>query len=156
MNRFEDRSPAAYPGRESEARPTVPGSVEVARSRRCQPSSRRLSHFSHSVAALLAGATLASAPLPALAAEVEPLPRSFKEQATDAFYIAMDIAVLRPGGLARLTIGSILMVPTTIFNVMGLPLGRDPAVFQEDAERYVLEPARFTFDRPVGKELAGY
>jgi hypothetical protein len=105
---------------------------------------------------MLAGAALASAPLPALAADLQPLPKSFKEQATEVFHVAIDIAVLRPGGVARLTIGSLLMVPTTIFNVMGLPFGRDPAVFEEDVERYVLEPARFTFDRPVGKDLAGF
>lgn len=99
--------------------------------------------------------TLASTPLPARA-EPEPYRESLKEQAVEVFHTALDIAVLRTGGLARLTLGSLLLVPSTLINVVGLPFGRDPAVFEEDVERYVLEPARFTFERPVGKELAGY
>ncbi len=148
MKRVDRGSRAASPGPENEIR-----SERLVRSPASSTSTRRLSR---SVAVVLAGAALASGPMPALAADLQPLPKSFKEQATEVFHVAIDIAVLRPGGVARLTIGSLLMVPTTIFNVMGLPFGRDPAVFEEDVERYVLEPARFTFDRPVGKDLAGF
>ena len=153
MKRVDDGSRRVRPGPQDEARSTEIRSAKVVRRGRCKPSTRKLSG---SLAALLAGAALASAPMPAIALDVEPLPKSWKEQATEVFHVALDVAVLRPGGLARLTIGSLLMVPSTVFNVMGLPFGRDPDVFKEDAERFVLEPARFTFDRPVGKELAGY
>jgi len=111
--------------------------------------------LSHTAAALLLGAALASPPLPAWA-ESEPVQESLKEQATETFYAALDVAVLRPGGLARLTLGSLLLIPSTIINVIGLPFGRDPDVFEEDIESYVLDPARFTFQRPIGKDLTGF
>ena len=153
MKRLDDGSRRAHPEPTKEARSTEVGSFGRAGRDRDRPSSRR---FSGTLAALLAGAALASAPMPALAADFEPVSKTWKEQATETFHVALDVTVLRPGGLVRLTAGSLLMIPSTIFNVMGLPFGRDPGVFQEDAERFVLEPARFTFDRPVGKELAGY
>jgi hypothetical protein len=106
------------------------------------------------VAAMIAGATIAMTPVSALAEEADSTWID-SEAVNDFFVSAVDIAVLRPGGLARMVVGGALLVPSTLFNVMGLPFGRDTSVFEEDVDRFVMEPAEYTFMRPVGEDLVG-
>ncbi|MBW2290586.1 MAG: hypothetical protein JRG90_22600 [Deltaproteobacteria bacterium] len=106
------------------------------------------------VAAMIATAAIVMTPLSALAEEGDSIwPDS--EEVNDFFVSAVDIAVLRPGGLARIVVGGVLLVPSTLFNVMGLPFGRDTSVFKDDVDRFVMEPVEYTFMRPVGVDLVG-
>jgi hypothetical protein len=104
------------------------------------------------VATLIAGALIASAPFSAAA---EPKSGWDWQRVNDGMLSAIDIAVLRPLGMGRIVIGAALLVPMSLFNAIALPIGRDPSIFQEDVERFIVEPVEYTFDRPIGEDLAG-
>lgn len=121
------------------------------------PAARRR-YSSQPVAALIAGAMLATTGLPSIAQAAESDSSFFEtslEQVSDVWRSTVDIAVLRPLGVGRLVLGGVLLVPSTIFNLAGMPFGRDPAVFTEDFDRFLVEPAEYTFTRPVGEDLVG-
>lgn len=101
-------------------------------------------------AALLVGAALTTTPLPASAAS-DGLETFFA-----GFRGVVDVVVLRPIGLIRFALGTAVMLPmSSVLNLAWLPVGRDLAVFQEDYDRYVVEPAEYTFAREIGQDLEG-
>ena len=59
--------------------------------------------------------------------------------------VAVDLAILRPLGLAATVAGSCLFVLSLPISIMR---GVEPI---EPAQQLVLQPARFTFTRPVGR-----
>lgn len=59
--------------------------------------------------------------------------------------IVIDLAILRPLGLVATVAGSGLFVLSLPFSIMR---GTEPI---EPAQQLVLQPARFTFTRPVGR-----
>ncbi|MFK7896419.1 MAG: hypothetical protein AB8G23_11315 [Myxococcota bacterium] len=67
---------------------------------------------------------------------------------------AVDAVLLRPGGALRMVVGGLFMVPASLFNLAALP-SQGLAVYQETAEVLVLEPFRYTFQRPLGEDLEG-
>ena len=71
--------------------------------------------------------------------DVSPPPPNYAAQAFDA-------VVLRPIGLSAVIIGSALFVPAAIVTAPG---GRDS--IQEAWEVFILRPANFVFDRPLGE-----
>lgn len=90
-------------------------------------------------------ATTVIAPAPAFAAET---------RAGEIGMKIFDVAVLRPGGFLRTVIGGAFMVPASFFNLAALPF-QGTSVYTEMAEVLVLEPARYTFRRPLGEDLEG-
>ena len=84
-----------------------------------------------------------------------PAPAFAEEDSGNGFEVAVDCVLLRPLGTARLLIGGVLLVPSTFINVLGLPFGRDTSVFKDDVDRLIIEPAQYTFQRPLGVDLAG-
>ena len=69
--------------------------------------------------------------------------------------IAVDVFPIRFGGVLRLAIGSVLIVPATIFSGLTYPFERNPEVFRENAALYLDEPFDYTFRRPLGEDFAG-
>ena len=67
---------------------------------------------------------------------------------------AVDAMFLRPLGAFRLLFGSVLMVPASVFNLAGLPF-QGGEIYKESAEIFILEPYRYTFQRPLGENLEG-
>ncbi len=63
-----------------------------------------------------------------------------------ALAITVDAALLRPLGMLRLIGGSALLVPTTLMW---------PPDYRANIELFVLEPAEYLFERPLGEDLAG-
>lgn len=59
-------------------------------------------------------------------------------------YMAADLLVIRPMGIVATTVGSILYVVSLPFSLAG---GNQPEAY----EKMVLEPARYTFTRPLGE-----
>lgn len=72
-----------------------------------------------------------------------------------AALIAVDVFPVRFGSLMRTTIGSLFLVPATILSAVVYPFERNPAVFRENAEIYVVEPFAYTFRRPLGRDFGG-
>lgn len=91
-----------------------------------------------------AGASQAAAALPSQA------------QVTEVAYKAVDVFPIRFGGLLRLIGGSVMLVPATLFSTLSLPFDRNPAVFRDNYELFVVEPFDYTFRRPLGQDLAGF
>lgn len=91
-----------------------------------------------------AGAAQAAAALPSQA------------QVTEAAYKTVDVFPIRFGGLLRLIGGSVMLVPATLFSTLSLPFDRDPGVFRDNYEIFVVEPFDYTFRRPLGQDLAGF
>jgi hypothetical protein len=102
------------------------------------------------IAASVLGIALVSAPLPAAAASPG------WERVFQGFRSSIDIVVLRPLGVARLVLGGAILLPmSTVLNAVVFPIGRDTRIFVEDWDRFVVEPAEYTFQREIGEELAG-
>ncbi len=81
---------------------------------------------------------------------------SFLENLNTAVSTTVDLVLLRPLGVGRLIFGAGVAMPfSSTLNLVGLPFGQDPKVFVEDWDRYVVEPAEYTFKRRVGKDLTG-
>lgn len=72
-----------------------------------------------------------------------------------AALIAVDVFPIRFGGLLRLAVGSVLLVPATVMSALTYPFERNPEVFRENAALYLDEPFDYTFRRPLGEDLAG-
>jgi len=72
-----------------------------------------------------------------------------------AALMAVDVFPVRFGSFLRLTVGSVFLVPATLFSALAYPVQRDPAVFGENAELYVVEPFDYTFRRPLGEDFDG-
>lgn len=83
-------------------------------------------------------AALIMAPIAAQAGE-----RSSFDEVTDAS-IAGDFLFCRPLGIAFTVVGSVLFVASLPFSLLGDNVG-------QVANTLVVEPARFTFTRPLGK-----
>jgi len=120
----------------------------------------RLRSVTRPVAAAIAGAMIASIPIPAMAEAADGSDSDGSvwpdSEAVNEFFVsAVDVVVLRPGGFARLVVGGILLAPSTLFNVIALPLGQDTSVFKDDLDRFIMEPAEYTFSRSIGKDLLG-
>lgn len=77
------------------------------------------------------------------------------EPVFDGWRSTVDLVLLRPLGVGRIVVGSVLLIPSTLINAIGLPLGQDTGVFAEDLDRFVIEPVEYTFQRPVGEDLVG-
>lgn len=77
------------------------------------------------------------------------------EPVFDGWRSTVDLTVLRPLGIGRIVVGSVLLIPSTLFNAIALPLGQDTSVFAEDLDRFVIEPVEYTFQRPIGEDLVG-
>jgi hypothetical protein len=88
------------------------------------------------LAALLATALLAVAPL-ASADEVRYDDPSFTSMVIDG-------AIARPLGLGATVVGTAVWIVTLPFSALGGNVG-------EAADRLVIDPARFTFVRPLGE-----
>jgi hypothetical protein len=58
--------------------------------------------------------------------------------------MAVDLLVVRPVGVVSLVIGSALFVVALPFSLLGGNTG-------ESAKKLVAEPAKFTFNRPLGE-----
>lgn len=102
----------------------------------------------HLMVVLVTGLALAGAPTSASANTLE--------MVSEGANGTVDMLVLRPLGLARLALGSLVFLPiSSVFNAMGLPFGKDTSVFKDDFDRMVVEPAEYTFSRPIGQDLAG-
>jgi len=100
-------------------------------------------------ATLATSFALSAAPAPASAA-------SFLETLNTTVSTTVDLVLLRPLGVGRLVFGAGVAMPfSSTLNLLGLPLGQDPKVFVEDWDRYGVEPAEYTFQRRVGKDLPG-
>ena len=97
------------------------------------------------VATLSLMVALASAPMPAAAAD---------SRAGEIGNKAVDVVLLRPGGFFRTLVGGLFMVPMSVFNLAALPF-QGTAVYAESAEVLILEPFRYTFRRPLGEDLEG-
>lgn len=95
---------------------------------------------------------IATPPRPAAAVESDP---AVDASLGRAALMAVDVFPVRVGSFLRLTVGSVLMVPATLFSALAYPFQRDPAVFDENAELYVLEPFDYTFRRPLGQDFGG-
>ena len=72
-----------------------------------------------------------------------------------AAMMAVDVFPIRFGGFLRTVVGGVFLVPVTLLSAATYPLERDPGVFRENAELYVVEPFHYTFRRPLGEDLAG-
>lgn len=72
-----------------------------------------------------------------------------------AALMAVDVFPVRVGGFLRLVVGGIFLVPVTALSALTMPFERNPAVFRENAELYVVEPFDYTFRRPLGEDFAG-
>ena len=70
-----------------------------------------------------------------------------------AALMAVDVFPIRFGGVLRTVVGGVFLVPVTIFSVVSLPFERNPGVFRENAQIYVVEPFDYTFNRPLGQDL---
>jgi len=77
-------------------------------------------------------------------------------QVTEAAYKTVDVFPIRFGGLLRLIGGSVMLVPATLFSTLSLPFDRNPDVYRENYELFVVEPFDYTFRRPLGQDLAGF
>lgn len=69
--------------------------------------------------------------------------------------MAVDVFPIRLGGLLRTVVGGVFLVPVTLLSAVSYPFERNPGVFRENAELYVVEPFDYTFRRPLGQDLAG-
>lgn len=65
-----------------------------------------------------------------------------------------DALLLRPGGVLRLAVGSAFMIPASLFSLAAIP-SQGMSAYDEMLEVLVLEPFRYTFQRPFGEDLAG-
>jgi len=65
----------------------------------------------------------------------------------NALSMMFDLVILRPLGLAGTAVGTVFFVASLPFSVLGGNTG-------EAAEKLVLEPAKFTFARPLGAEAS--
>ncbi len=70
--------------------------------------------------------------------------------------VAVDIFPMRFGGFLRLVVGSVMVIPATVFSAIAMPFERNPNIFSENAELYLREPFRSTFLRPLGEDFSGY
>ena len=70
-----------------------------------------------------------------------------------AALMAVDVFPVRFGGFLRTVVGGLFLVPVTIFSVVSLPFERNPGVFLENAQLYVVEPFDYTFNRPLGRDF---
>lgn len=83
----------------------------------------------------------------------------FAEEATSGFdvgragLIAVDVFPIRFGGVLRTIVGGVYLVPATIFSVIAMPFERNPDVFRENVQLYVVDPFDYTFNRPLGQDL---
>lgn len=78
------------------------------------------------------------------------------DQANEVTKTTVDLFLLRPLGIGRLAFGAAVAMPfSSAINLIGLPFGQDTSVFTDDWDRYVVQPAEYTFSRRVGKDLAG-
>jgi hypothetical protein len=108
------------------------------------------------VLGLLATVSLATAVGPARAdAEPESGVARFKRAASQAGFVSVDLVFLRPLGAVRLLVGTLGALPlSSAINLIAYPISRDPLLFREDVDRYVIEPAEY-LARPLGRDLAG-
>lgn len=72
-----------------------------------------------------------------------------------AAMMAVDVFPIRLGGFLRTVVGGVFLVPVTLLSAATYPFERNPSVFRENAELYVVEPFDYTFRRPLGEDLAG-
>ncbi|MEZ4278910.1 MAG: hypothetical protein R3F21_04725 [Myxococcota bacterium] len=72
-----------------------------------------------------------------------------------AAVMAVDVFPIRFGGFLRTVVGGVFLVPVTLLSAATYPFERNPSVFRENAELYVVEPFEYTFRRPLGEDLAG-
>jgi len=72
-----------------------------------------------------------------------------------AALMAVDVFPVRVGGFLRIVVGGIFLIPVTVLSALTLPFERNPDVFRENAELYVVEPFDYTFRRPLGEDFAG-
>lgn len=96
------------------------------------------------------GMLLATAPRTGAAAEATAGPDVGR-----AALMAVDVFPVRVGGFLRMVVGGIFLVPVTALSALTMPFERNPAVFRENAELYVVEPFDYTFRRPLGEDFAG-
>jgi len=69
---------------------------------------------------------------------------------------SVDVAVLRPLGLLRLALGTLVALPlVSTFDVFGLIIDGPSGNFTNNLDQYVIEPYEYTFEREVGVDLAG-
>ena len=106
---------------------------------------------------ILAAALATSLALAAAPAVAEDEMNPIVETAGEVTAHTVDLFVLRPLGLCRLAFGAFVAMPiSSTLNLLGLPIGQEPKVFSEDWDRYVVEPAEYTFQRRVGEDLSGF
>ncbi len=107
-------------------------------------------------AALVTSAILVTTPLAAVAADDQP---SLMERAEPAFAVwrgGVDIFILRPLGMLRLVVGTVVAMPfSTAINAAGWPISRDSSLFKDDFDKFIVEPWEYSFERRVGEDLAG-
>ena len=72
-----------------------------------------------------------------------------------AALMAVDVFPIRFGGFLRTVVGGVFLVPVTLLSAVSYPFERNPGVFRDNAELYVVEPFDYTFRRPLGEDLAG-
>ena len=73
-----------------------------------------------------------------------------------AALVAVDVFPIRFGGFLRMTVGGLFLVPATLVSAIAYPIERNPAVFRDNAELYVVEPFDYTFRRPLGRDFGGF
>ena len=72
-----------------------------------------------------------------------------------AALMAVDVFPVRFGSFLRMTVGGVMLVPVTIFSTLSYPFERNPEIFQENADVFVVEPFIYTFRRPLGEDFGG-
>ena len=72
-----------------------------------------------------------------------------------AALMAVDVFPVRFGSFLRMTVGGVFLVPATIVSAVAYPFERNPAVFEENTQLYVVEPFDYTFRRPLGQDFGG-
>ncbi len=102
--------------------------------------------------------------LVAIAGLVAATPRNGRavesDPATDAALgraalMAVDVFPIRFGSFLRMTVGGVFLVPATLVSAVAYPFQRNPDVFRENADLYVVEPFDYTFRRPLGQDFGG-
>lgn len=102
--------------------------------------------------------------LVAIAGIVAAMPRAGRSIESDpavdasigrAALMAVDVFPVRFGSFLRMTVGGLFLVPATLVSAVAYPLERNPAVFRDNAELYVVEPFDYTFRRPLGQDFGG-
>lgn len=85
-----------------------------------------------------------------------PRPAAALEGGVDASrgaLMAVDVFPVRFGGAFRTLVGGAFLVPATLLSLVPFAFTRDPAIFRENAELFVLDPFDYTFRRPLGEDF---